>query len=306
MIRSMWKRIVPFALVLLMILSLPLTANAAQFDINRTGTIQVQLRDIYFPENTIEGTLVLYKVGDAAEVNSNLTFVPTAQFAGSGADLNDRNSPGLAPQLASYAADQNLTGTCVSTDQNGNATFSGLSTGLYLVAQTEAAEGYLTLSPFLVSLPMYNAEAGTWLYTIEAAPKVQRPSTDPVTFTVVKKWLDNNKNRPGSIAVNLLKEGEPVDTVILTADNDWKYTWTDLNAYYRWSAEEVVPEGYEASYAVYGSTVTITNVADWYVPPTDQLIQTGQLNWPVPVLICAGVLMLLIGGVLLRPRKQDV
>lgn len=305
MIRSIWKRIVLFALVLLMIPAFPVTASAAEFDINRTGTIQIQLRDTYFPENTIEGTLVLYKVGDAAEIDSNLSFVPASQFSGSGADLNDLDSPELAPQLAAYAAEHTLTGISASADKDGNVTFSGLSTGLYLVVQTEAAEGYLPVSPFLVSLPMYHAESGGWLYTIEAAPKVQRPPKEPVTLTVVKKWRDNNKNRPESLPVNLLKEGEPVDTVILTAEDGWKYTWTDLNAYYQWSVEEVVPEGYKASYSTYGRTVTITNKADWYIPPADQLIQTGQLNWPVPVLLCAGLSMLLIGCVLLRRRKQD-
>ena len=60
----------------------------------------------------------------------------------------------------------------------------------------------------------------------------------------------------------------------------------------------------KAEYAVYKNTTTITNRASWYVPPTDVLIQTGQLNWPVPILVCAGLLLLVIGCTLLRRGKK--
>ena len=56
---------------------------------------------------------------------------------------------------------------------------------------------------------------------------------------------------------------------------------------------------------MYKNTTTITNKASWYVPPADVLIQTGQLNWPVPVLTCAGLFLLLVGCILLRRGKVD-
>lgn len=186
--------------------------------------------------------------------------------------------------------------------------FSGLSTGLYLVVQTQAVEGYLKVSPFLVSLPMYNAADCDWLYTIDASPKVQPVPKDPVSLTVVKKWLDNEKGRPDSLTVQLLREGEAVETVELNEENGWKYTWEGLNAYYEWdAAEPEVPTGYEAAYSTYGNTVTITNKAEWYVPPVDpeKLIQTGQLNWPVPILACAGLCLLMTGVVLLKGRRKE-
>lgn len=306
MIRSAFKRIVPFLLALLVVLSLPLNANAAEFDLGRTGTIKVQLRDVYFPDEPIGGTLVLYKVGDAQEVDNNLSFSLTLAFSGSGVSLGDVNASGLAQQLASYAMENNVEGSSARADASGYVTFSGLSAGVYLVAQREEVDGYLTVAPFLVSLPMYSAESGGWLYTIEAAPKVQRPPKAPVSVTIVKKWLDNNKNRPDSLMVNLLKEGEIVDTVVITAADGWKYTWTDLNAYYDWSVNEEIPDGYDAKYSVYGGTTTITNRAEWYVPPEDLLIQTGQWNWPVPVLACAGLFLLLMGCILLRRGKRNV
>jgi len=156
----------------------------------------------------------------------------------------------------------------------------------------------------MVSLPMYDAASG-WDYSIEAAPKVQRPSKD-VSITVRKEWLDNNMNRPQELVVQLMQDGEVYEEVTLNQENSWKHTWNDLNGYYEWDVQEKsVPEGYSATYARSGSKITITNRASWYKAPSDQLIQTGQLNWPVPVLFGLGLLLLLLGFLLLRKRDEN-
>lgn len=310
MIRSALKRVVPMVLAVLVVLSLPLTAAAeANFDLNKTGTIRVTLKDVYFPENSVNGTLELFQVGSAQVVNSALTYVLTPDFAGSGVSLADPNAAGLAQRLADYAVQNSITGQSGSSDAAGTVTFSNLPVGLYLVMQREATEGYLPVAPFLVSVPMYSAGNGGWLYTIDASPKLQRPPKEPVSLTVVKKWLDNDKGRPQSLTINLLREGELYETAELNAENSWKYVWTDLDAYYRWSVEEAeVPAGYTVSYASNDTSVTITNKADWYVAPPDpsDLIQTGQLNWPLPVLVSAGLLLIVFGAfLLLRQRKRN-
>lgn len=304
MIRNALKRIMPLLLALLVMLSFPFNAAAAEFDLSAAGTIRVQLREEASSDVTVGGSLRLYKVGDAQEINNNLTFSLCADFSGSGVSLADLSASGLPQQLADYALENDLQGTAVQTDETGYAVFSDLSTGLYLVMQTEAAEGYLPVMPFLVSLPMYSEESGSWLYSIEATPKVQASPKEDISVTVIKKWLDNNKNRPEYVSVSLLKDDVITDTVRLTAENGWQYTWENLKADADWSVEENVPEGYRAEYAVYKNTTTITNRASWYVPPTDVLIQTGQLNWPVPILVCAGLFLLVIGCALLRRGKK--
>ena len=77
MIPHSFKRIVPLVLALLVLLTIPLSVSAAEFDISKTGTIKIQLRDVYFPDRPIGGTVVLHKVGDAKVENSNLTFALT-------------------------------------------------------------------------------------------------------------------------------------------------------------------------------------------------------------------------------------
>lgn len=303
MMRNPAKSVLSLLLALLLLAAMPVTAFADQFDLAKTGSISIQLRDIYHPDKTIGGTIRLHKVGDAAVQNSALAFVPTAEFAGSGASLANINAAGLAEELLTYADQNKIAGTKVKANDDGKANFSGLAAGLYLVSQETAVSGYYKVSPFLVSLPMYEADSG-WRYNIQAAPKVQRPP-NALNVTVRKDWLDNNKNRPDELIVQLLQDDQVVEEVVLNQKNAWKHTWKDLNGYYEWDVQEkAVPEGYRASYSRSGNQITITNRASWYIPPSDLLIQTGQLNWPVPILFGLGLMFLLLGLVLLK-RRDD-
>ena len=109
----------------------------------------------------------------------------------------------------------------------------------------------------------------------------------------------NNKqgNRPGSIVVTLYNGTEAVDKVILSGANNWTYTWTNLDGTGSWSVQESVPLGYKPYYVKSNGVVTITNMVT--------LIQTGQLNWPIPVLGSLGALLVLFGVyMMLRKRKN--
>lgn len=116
-------------------------------------------------------------------------------------------------------------------------------------------------------------------------------------LTVKKVWSNDEKaQRPTSVTVNLIQDTTVVKSVKLSADNSWTYTWTGLDADYKWSVAEVVPTGYKASYAISGETTTITN--------TYSLIQTGQMNWPIIVFSAIGVLFLGFGAALLSRKKE--
>ena len=119
-------------------------------------------------------------------------------------------------------------------------------------------------------------------------------------LTVVKKWAGdsgNQSNRPKSIKASLYDGETLVETVELSKANDWTYTWTNLDTEGKWEIKEsVVPSGYKASYKTKNNVVTITNTAI--------LIQTGQLNWPILVLGSLGILMLAVGLLMMRKRKN--
>jgi len=130
-----------------------------------------------------------------------------------------------------------------------------------------------------------------WLFTVEGLKDL----------TVKKEWAGDSgsiKDRPLSVTVALYDGETMVETVKLSADNEWTHTWENLDSLGDWSVkEENVPKGYRASYETEGNVVTVTNTAS--------LIQTGQLNWPIFVFGTLGILMVLIGLLMMRKRKRE-
>ena len=123
---------------------------------------------------------------------------------------------------------------------------------------------------------------------------------EPVSLTVKKVWSgDKAEERPASVTVTLYDGGKAMDKVVLSAANGWTYTWNGLDGDGDWSVIETgIPNGYTPSYRTKGDVVTITNTAT--------LIQTGQMNWPVPVLCGIGMLLIAFGAyILLKKRKND-
>lgn len=100
-------------------------------------------------------------------------------------------------------------------------------------------------------------------------------------LTVHKVWDDNGyPNRPDSVTVHLLRDGEKHEEIVLNADNQWTYTWDELDDRYSWSVEEDVPVGYEATYKTEDTTVFITNYMDYEpVIPADPVELTVQKVW---------------------------
>lgn len=127
----------------------------------------------------------------------------------------------------------------------------------------------------------------------------------------MKVWNDAGQehDRPKKITVQLLKNGEVYDTVILNERNSWRYIWNDLPKYDKnglpieWRVVELTPEGYTVSITQESGTFVVTNTPKQpsVMPPTDQpkeptLPQTGELWWPVPVLAAAGLLLIAAGA----------
>lgn len=123
---------------------------------------------------------------------------------------------------------------------------------------------------------------------------------DPLELTVVKKWVDQDSSRPASVKIDLLKDGEVVEgmTLTLSSKNSWQGTWEGLDPREKWSVKETkVPAGYTASYK-YEKGI-------WYVTNTGSLLQTGQMNWPIPVLVMGGAVLVLLGLWMTRKRKEE-
>lgn len=181
---------------------------------------------------------------------------------------------------------------CVTSDSVGNASFSGLESGIYLVVGKEVFQDGVFYMP-QVSLVSLSGNLSVDLK--------YEMSDKPSRIHVLKVWKkDNKKSRPKSIEVCLLRsDGIVVDRVVLNSDNQWSYTWDNLSTSYTYSVMETsVPSGYKESCTREKDTIVLTNTgSDKYrVEKKDEVLpNSGQLWWPVPVLLFVGLVLFGLG-----------
>ena len=147
-------------------------ADNYSFDLTKKGNVSINMR--YNSEVVPGGSLTIFKVADIADIEDSdgvLSFVLTQAFQPSKADLSNISDSTLALNLEAYSIDNNISGDTLQISDQGNVTFTGLDTGLYLFSQQTPADGYKKITPFLVSMPMNSS--GIYLYNIDASPKVQ-------------------------------------------------------------------------------------------------------------------------------------
>ena len=189
------------------------------------------------------------------------------------------------------------------TNSDGVAAFTDIPMGLYLVpGSTIRKNGYVySTSPFFVMLPEQDLSSNTWNYNVVANAK---PGQEPVRadYEVIKVWKDDchKDQRPKSIAISLICDGEIYDTITLPHDGAWSYTWKNLDTNHQWTVTEKRENGYQdPKVQQEGNTFIVTNTCSKPTTPPQPdkptLPQTGQLWWPVPVLIAAGLLFVVIG-----------
>lgn len=201
----------------------------------------------------------------------------------------------------------------VTTDASGKAVFTGLEKGLYLLCATGVQqEGYVyQCLPFFAVLPEQNHETNTWNYQVQANAKAgQSPMVDD--YKVVKIWEDDchSSERPDTITIQLMCDGEAYgEPITLPQDGRWEYTWNDLDVNHKWTVTEEKVRGYqEGNVETNGTTFTVTNVCEKDdstsagSKPSSKLPQTGQLWWPVPVLLSLGLFCLIVGVI---RRKEE-
>lgn len=132
-----------------------------------------------------------------------------------------------------------------------------------------------------------------------------RLETDPCNIKVIKLWNDKNSQsiRPTSITVCLLRNNEVYDEKIITNDN-WSYEWKNLPKIDKagkeidWKVDEKEVKGYKKSIENRENVFYITNTLIKQKAP-----DSGQLKWPIPLLLLVGISFIAC-GVLLK-RKEN-
>lgn len=315
---KLFKRILPLLLALLL---LPMGASAAGFvDLDRTTMVTITAKYEGMP---MEGMLLeLHRVSDMDKTGELTVREPFAPYA-SDLDIRGRNDAAwqeTAEKLERWVIlNQMEPMSQAKVDEEGIACLSGLPMGLYLVV-TEGLEKdgqVYTVAPFFLVLPERDSR-DRWNYDITAQAK---PAENPkrMDYQVIKLWKDtcHPEKRPESITLRLYCDGVPYgESVTLPENGRWSHTWKNLDVNHKWTVVEETVSGYKSEVATDGTTFLITNTHTHTTSPSapsspstsgkpGKLPQTGQLWWPVPLLLWAGVLCLVIGLIRRRGSRYE-
>lgn len=168
-----------------MMFAMSITAFAAKEtntlpDYTQKGSIVVDILSTDTGKAISGGTLTLYEIAASKQVNGENLFELIDVFKESNVDLtaiqeSDAGEKELASKLESYVNNNRITGKSVTVDENGQAEWTDLELGLYLVVHTNSTEGYSPVNTFLVTVPRYLN--GTYVYNVEASPKTGTSDT---------------------------------------------------------------------------------------------------------------------------------
>lgn len=249
----------------------------------------------------------LYRVAEVDERGELNAVPPFEAFDVETRGENDAVWMAVTAALTDYVLQEEVAPYATGvTDANGVLAFpaegEALDKGLYLVmgdAHGQGEETYET-TPFLVMLPSLDPVKNEWVYDVCVNAKHKPLPKDTVSYTVEKVWTDKDHEnmRPEYITVTLLRNGEPYQTVRIYGPS-WSHTWEGLDPDSVWSIAELDVTGYVSQIRQDGFTFVITNT---YTP---ELPQTGQLDWPVPVMVVCGLCLFAAGYVLRRAGKKE-
>lgn len=256
----------------------------------------------------------IYRIGQETEPG---TYELTGSFSGYPVEINGsgEDTSAAANALLAFAKQDGLTpDMTVTTGADGTATAQALEAGVYLIAGHPCTFNGMVYhtEPMILVLPYLDAATGLPDSNPVLNMKFSREEEPTISRKVLKIWDDHSSPaRPRAITVHLLKDGEIYDTVVLTAETQWRHVWEGLDASARWQIVEEVPEHYTVEVELEGRTFLLKNTLREPPPPSEptkptepgnKIPQTGMLWWPALVLGGLGI-ALVAGGAALRKRS---
>lgn len=138
--------------------------------------------DIYLEYKNV--TLNVYRIGSYDEVQGNRTAALTSEVAGSGVDINRiwKNASEIhdvaetleayvkANKVTPYRTNLPVTASSEEAGKSGKAVIEDLEDGIYLFIKS-GGFSRVTITPFILTVPYYDKEAASWLYTMKVYPK---------------------------------------------------------------------------------------------------------------------------------------
>lgn len=159
------------------------------------------------------------------------------------------------------------------TDDNGIIDFTGLEQGLYLVCGKKLKVGVTSYVPIPFVVEIGEQNGSNQSYSVY--PKFFKFGVldeRDADYTVKKVWLnaeDEPYDTSVKITVEMYKDGEYENTITLSEENDWTYTWTS-RAHTDWRVKEInIPEDYTVIYRSNETQYAIVNTHKNYVVPDE-------------------------------------
>lgn len=258
---------------------------ASKVDMGKSGSVTVNILETGTGKSISGGSLTCYPVASLQKKGSVPSFVLTEDFKDTNVDIDtigsmDSGAQKLAASLADYVKKNQIKGTEKKVGSDGSVKFDELKLGVYLIVQTENAKGHDPVNAFLVTVPLWDGSALHYDVTANPKPGTADPVVTPApSVTPIP-------------SVTLAPTPTPSETVKPTP-----------------TPSESPKESVSPSPTVTPSpsaSVSPSPTAKTTPSPTptskQKLAQTGQLWWPVPVLLIIGLGVFLLGALV---RKKD-
>ncbi len=207
---------------------------------------------------------------------------------------------------------------------DGTAVFENIPDGIYIIYGDKYEYlGYVyEMSPVIFEAAVWDADNNTADLSALAKISEDKLPENPVMaeYSVKKLWLKDEGleiNRSSFVDVEIFCDGKFFASVLLNEENNWQYSWTG-DSTKEWSCKEVTAvDGYKVLYADEENVFRVQNVyfgssssggdepGTEITPPADKLPQTGQLWWPVPVLLAAGIIFVAAGLLIKKTERRN-
>ncbi len=260
-------------------------------------------------------------------------------------DLSEENVEQIAKTLESYAVADDISPVMSgATDGAGELSFDSLSRGVYLAVGKKLKIDYTCYVASSLILEVRDSDVS---FSYDAFPKFKYATlgSEQMSYTVRKVWINDTSESveyPPNVTIDLFKNGELYDTVILNTDNKWEHHWTDLDNSNKWYVVErnipvnytvlidfnstqyiiknsytsietssvvtdittATPIDFSTTYLINTSAKTTMTVPQTSVTSLPPLAQTGQPWMAVIILSSSGILLLII-GLMIKKRNND-
>lgn len=287
----------------------PISVNAAS-TVDATEPIFVEKKcslTVSLRREGVSFSNVLIKVYKLADVSVDFQYTPTSTFSSAGITLNGIKTVSewnvVRSTVEAYVLSNDVEPSVSSrTDVDGNAFFDSVDVGLYFVLGVTACENGKSyrFDSSLVALPNLDSD-GVWKYqTVVKAKSEIVPPEEKTEYKVLKLWRgDKASNRPESVEVEIYRDGNHYKTVVLSAENNWSFGWSEKSDGSIWTVyERGVPEGYTMSVEKRDACFVITNTysGDESQPPdTPTTGDTSNTFLYLFLMIISGVILVAIG-----------